>query len=385
MKIGINFQELQDVLGFCNTVLSDKSVDEKLKNAIFMVTEDEVRIVAYNPFTFSRTELQNVSLIEDIPEGGWEFQVKISELNKIVASFSNLSKTKVDTLYFFNSGVKIGVIVDERAVKEEDSSMSREVNYDLESAPILNNIKKEIHLEFPEDNDLYGSGDLLIYLESFLPLLSNDSTSMSSKLNFGEDYVCAISSHMAAFFKNKLPDALKGISLSYSSVSFMKKLCDSSEDVTISKLDKYICVKAGFTEAFMKHQKIKINYQSYVQRRSKDIGMVVDRLYFKDVLRRMSIIAPDGVISVKDDKTMEVINDTFNQVVPLNRVKAGVEGIKFNISIPVLEKIIVGKEDMFGDKSSELFIYFVPTTRGYILFISDASGLWFSSTQVTKA
>ena len=40
----------------------------------------------------------------------------------------------------------------------------------------------------------------------------------------------------------------------------------------------------------MRYQKVKINYSMYVSKRSKDKGFVVDRLYLKDVLRRMSTV-----------------------------------------------------------------------------------------------
>ena len=78
---------------------------------------------------------------------------------------------------------------------------------------------------------------------------------------------------------------------------------------------------------------------------------------------------------------MFVNNSNFNQTIPLNN-KKDADGVSFNISIPVLEKTILGKDEVF---TNDLFIYFVDTARGYLVFLSDSTGAWFSSTQVTKA
>ena len=56
-------------------------------------------------------------------------------------------------------------------------------------------------------------------------------------------------------------------------------------------------------------------------------------------------------------------------------------GINFKVSIPIMTSLILGSDDVF---SSDLFIYFVETTRSYIVYIQDSTGTWFSSTQATK-
>lgn len=130
----------------------------------------------------------------------------------------------------------------------------------------------------------------------------------------------------------------------------------------------------------MRYQKVKINYSMYASKRSKDKGFVVDRLYLKDVLKRMSTVEPSGVFKVEGDELF-VSNNNFNQTIPLNNKKEA-EGLSFNIFTSVLEKAILGKDDVF---TGDLFIYFVDTVRGYLVFLSDGSGAWFSSIQVTKA
>lgn len=382
MKISVNFGELQSVLGYSNTILGDKSVDEKLKNVIFMVnsTDETVRVVSYNAYTFSRTELEKAT-VEDCTSD-WEFQVKASDLNKIISSFSSMYKTEVNTIDFEDDGVKIKLTVHEVPKEGNDERLAQDSIFHLENAPILKNISNDIHMDFPEDDELLSSGDLLLYLDSLFPLLSNDSaSSMGSKINFADDYVFVITSAMSAFMQNKLPDAFKSITITYSSVNFLKKLCENVEDLGVAKLEKYICIKSGNTEAFMKFQRVKVNYKMYIDKRDTTNGVVIDRLYLKDVLKRMGNTSPDGKVFITDGNELRVENASFQQSIPLNNSKGNVEGVGFNISVPVLEKIIVGRDDVFTE---DVFLYLVETPRGYIIYLSDKTGSWFANTQVTR-
>lgn len=384
MRVKVNFSELAKALSYANTVLSDKSVEEKSKNFIFTIDKDSFKVIGFSAFIFSRTEIEDWSIEEDIPEEGWSFQVKATELNKIVSSFSSLYRTKVSDLYLYDEGVRIGVDVVEEAISDEYSKLAQTSQFYLENAPITGKVMTEIKTEFPENGEMLPGGDLSLYIETLFPIMANDSSSsMASKINFADDYVFVITSYMSAFMPNKLPDAMKGLALTYSSTSFLKKLSEASmEGVCVAKLeDKYLCVQVGTTEAFMKFQRIKVNYKMYVEKKSKELGVVVDRLYLKDVLKRMGNLSTDGKVLILEDGSIQVENTNFHQIIPVNNAKDGVSGISFNISIPILEKVILGRDDIF---SGDVFLYFVPTTRGYLMYASDSTGAWFSNMQVSK-
>lgn len=380
MKAKVSYSELSFVLGYVNTILSDKTVDDKMKNVIFLVEEEDVTVVGYSALTFARTKLNNVE-VEGV-EGKWDFQVKSAELNKIIASYSTLYKTKVDFIEFEKtpSSNKIKVIVHEEAIKEEDSRLSQTGRFLLDSVPILDSVNKEIHMDFPEDSDSILSGDLLFYIDSLFPLMSNDSSSsLVSKLNFSNDYIFVMASYISSFFVNKLPDSFKDVTLGYSSVNFLKKLCEGVESINVQRIDRYLCIQSGMTEAFLKYQKVKVKHDSYVKRMSTDNGIVLDRLYLKDVLKRMMVSSQDGVAQMKE-LGLEVSNNGFMQVIPVNKKKGEVDNLKFKISVPVLVKTILGNDSVFPD---ELFLYFVKTgPTGYLLYVKDATGGWFSTIQV---
>lgn len=380
MKAKISYSELASVLGYVNTILSDKTVDDRMKNIIFLVEEGEASVVGYSSLTFARTRLNNVET-EGV-EGNWDFQVKSAELNKIMASYNSLYKTKVDYIEFEKvaSSNKIRVVVHEEAIKEEDARLSQTSRFNLDNIPILDSVNKEIHMEFPSEPDSILSGDLLLYIDSLFPLMSNDSAnSLVSKLNFSEDYIFVTASYISSFFANKLPDSFKGLTLGYSSVNFLKKLCEGVESIDVQRVDKYLCIQSGMTEAFLKYQNVRVRHEPYVKRMSNEHGIVLDRLYLKDVLKRMMVSSQDGVAQMKD-LGLEVSNDGFMQVIPVNKKKGDVDNLKFKISVPVLVKTIVGDDSVFPD---EVFLYFVKTgPTGYMLYVKDATGGWFSTIQV---
>lgn len=382
MNIKLDFNELSKVLGFVNTIISDKSVDAKTKNVIFLVSKDNVQVVGYNALIFSRTILENVTISDDVSDDGWNFQIRANDSNKIIASFSSLSKTEVEDMVIMDDGIKVKVIVSEKAIKEEDSRLSQKCEFALPKPSIISRVEKEIQTPFPEDCDSVESGDLLLYLDSLFSLMSNDNDNgVASKLNFADDYVFVITTKLSSFLKNKLPDDFKGITLGYSSVNFLSKLCESSELLDVSRSDKNLCVRAGNTEAFMKYQNIKVNYKMYIDRMDKSNGIVVDRMYLKDVLKRMGTLSQDGVGIITNNE-LQVENDNFQQVIPLERVKDGTSGITFKFSTPVIEKLILGKDTLFKDN---LFCYFVESPRGYYLYVSDKTGVWFSNSHVFRS
>lgn len=380
MKAKVSYSELSSVLGYVNTILSDKTVDDKMKNVIFLVEKDEVTVVGYSALTFARTKMNDVET-EGV-EDKWDFQVKSSELNKIIASYNSLYKTKVDYIEFEKnpSNNKIRVIVHEEAINEEDSRLAQTGRFNLDNIPILDSVNKEIHMEFPSEPDSILSGDLLLYIDSLFPLMSNDSaSSLVSKLNFSEDYIFVTASYISSFFVNKLPDSFKGLTLGYSSVNFLKRLCEGVESIDVQRIDRYLCIQSGMTEAFLKYQNVRVRHEPYVKRMSNENGIVLDRLYLKDVLKRMMVSSQDGVAQMKE-LGLEVSNDGFMQVIPVNNKKGDVDNLKFKISVPVLVKTIVGDDSVFPD---QLYLYFVKTgPTGYMLYVKDATGGWFSTIQV---
>ena len=365
-------------MNFSSVVLSDKSVEDRMKNVIFLVREGSVKVCFYTALTFCRTELENASVI-DLDGDEWLFQVKAAELVKVLSGFTNLSKTKVDSFEFEESRNKVKVMISEVALKDDDSRMNQVSVFYLDNVPIIESVGRDIKMAFPSDPEVVNSGDILLYVDSLLPIMSNDSaTSTGGKLNFAEDFVFVITSSMSAFFRNRLTDSFKGMALGYSSVNFLKKL-GSRGDLSVKRLEKYLCVSVGVVEAFMRHQPVRIRYQQFVNRFSKENGLVVDRMYLKDVLRRMGSVSTEGNCKILENGDLSVENDNFSQIIPVDKTKGEVVGIGFKVSVPIIEKLIIGNDSVFPET---VFIYLLKASSSYSLFITDRTGSWFTQTQV---
>lgn len=378
MKISVSYSELFDVMNFSSVVLSDKSVEDRMKNVIFLIREGSVKVCFYTALTFCRTELENASVI-DLEGDEWLFQVKAADLVKVLGGFTNLSKTKVEFLEFEESRNKVKVMISEVALKDEDSRMNQVSVFYLDNVPIIESVSRDIKMDFPSDPEVVNSGDILLYVDSLLPIMNNDSaTSTGGKLNFAEDFVFVITSSMSAFFRNRLTESFKGMALGYSSVNFLKKL-GSRGDLSVKRLEKYLCASVGVVEAFMRHQPVRIRYQQFVNRFSKENGLVVNRMYLKDVLRRMGSVSSEGNCKILENGDLSVENDSFSQIIPVDKTKGDVVGVGFKVSVPIIEKLIIGNDSVFPET---VFIYLLKASSSYSLFITDRTGSWFTQTQV---
>ena len=138
-------------------------------------------------------------------------------------------------------------------------------------------------------------------------------------------------------------------------------------------------MQAGNTEAFMRHQPVKIKYQQYIKMMSRDNGVVLNRLYFKDVLKRVGMVSTEGKLTILDDGDITIETPNFNQMIPTEKTRGEVSGVNFKFSINLFERLIVGSDKIFPE---EIFLYIVKAESRYALFFTDKKGAWFSMTQV---
>ena len=63
----------------------------------------------------------------------------------------------------------------------------------------------------------------------------------------------------------------------------------------------------------------------------------------------------------------------------MDKTKGEVVGIGFKVSVPIIEKLIIGNDSVFPET---VFIYLLKASSSYSLFITDRTGSWFTQTQV---
>jgi hypothetical protein len=93
----------------------------------------------------------------------------------------------------------------------------------------------------------------------------------------------------------------------------------------------------------------------------------------------MGGVSTDGRCTILENGDLSVENSQFSQVIPVDKTKGDVAGISFKIFVPIIEKLIVGQDNVFPET---MFIYLLKVSSSYSIFFTDKTGSWFSQAQV---
>ena len=385
MLFKIKFSELSKALGYVNTVFGGGDIKEDGKVVIFEVGNDsnvaDIIAISRMATTKTKVELEETEGIED----KWMFQVGVTDLNRIISSYSSLYKTYVEYITFETFENKIKIIVSEKAKEEDFASLEQDSTYLLNSSKIKEAILSDIESKVaPEEIDIVDSSAITVVLESLQGAMSNNAKEIISSINFSEEYIYVITSALSSFMKNKLGVDFTGFALTHSNVTLLKKLCLDVVDIQIKKENAILFVRSNNTDAFINISKVKIGHEKRTATYKRDNGILTNRLYLKDVLKRMSALTVNGHITITDDGlAIEDDNKVFSQLVPVDNIKGDVVGYSFKFSVPLLEKMIIGDDAIFNEQLC-MYIEEVKGVRGYALFVSDVTNSWFSLLAVSK-
>ena len=390
MKLRIPFDILVNNLDYVSTVVEDKLLDDSMRNIIFKLTSKGVCLIGYNSIAICKTHLQEGDYRVEFMEGDLKsseegevmyIQVKSKELNNFLSTFKSLNKTKPSDVLFETINAKIRLTVFEEPVDEMDTRLSQPSVWVFDNIVVKENVLKEINQKIEEGGQSIQSLDILLYLTTLLPLLSDEGgNSLPSKMHFSKDYVYVMPKMFATLFTNVLPEAFQDVVFSYSALNFLKKVLDHNEVVSVNKTATHVTLVTDTSAALLRYTTKMPDQKVYQNAVKKDNGVGLDKLYLKDVLKRLSISNESVTITVKAlEEVMEVKNSKFSQVIPLTQVK-GMEGlgnVVFKLTPEILNKAVIG--DNSGAFPDELFLYIVPQqTSGYTLVFADATSSWFS-------
>lgn len=390
MKLRLHFNKLVEKLEDVSTVVEDTMLDESVKNIIFKLGNKSLTLAGYNPRAICRTILDPVDVEtefseNELPESGViYFQIKAKELNTFLNTFKGLKQTEAEMCEFetFNNRIRLNITeVPKDAEKEYLRQTSRWI---FDTLPVKDYIIEEINTVIDGSKLVnVASDDVLLYLSSLMPLLQNNGgDNLPSKIHFSNEYVFTVS-NFATLFENILPEAFHDIVLTYSSVSFLKKVVEKNEVIFVGKTDTHLIIRVDDSEAFLRFQTKMPDHTLYVNSFKKDHAVVIDRQYFKDVLRRFTLVNEAITFEVKPNENVITLNNTKStQDIPLLQTKnmESLEGAKFKLAWQILSKAIIGDDAVF---SEQLFLYILPNPKsGYTLVFSDNSGKWFSLVQV---
>lgn len=375
----LDYDNLVYLLDNATSVTSDSALKDADKTIFFLIKDEGESIaVAKNSDLFIRVKFTP----ELVKEAG-NVQVNSSELSKILGTFSNLSRTRVESIEFKVHKSKVQVIIHESALDEDYQDFAGDTSYSLDSINIKEKTLQDISVEFDDENAVdVDSMELDIVLSTLLPIMDSKKGLNNNQIHFASDQIFVMDNRSQIFYKNILPEVFSNSSFRYTSVAYMRKLIQTSNHlrVVISGNKFAIRSESGEVEAYINQLGVRFNYKPTLEKITKENGIILDRAFLKDIIRRLSIMGSDPKVSIQEDG-VHITTESFSRVIPISNSKGNVEGMEFKVNSSLLASMIIGDDSVM---SNNLFLYLEPVKpRGIQLTISDDSGAFLSNTKVS--
>lgn len=376
----VEYDNLVGLLSHATSVTSDSALKDSDKTVIFMINEDgDSTVAAKNSDLMVR-----VAFTPEKVESKGNIQINSSELSKILGTYTSLSRTKVDSVEFRENENRVQIIVHESDLDEEQDLFGGETSYSLDNIKIKERLLDDLKLKFEEESaESVNVTELDMVLSTLIPVMDSKKGVNNNFIHFADDVIFVMDTRCQVFYKNILPEVLHNVSLRYTSVSYMKKMSETSNHLLMVLQGNKFAVRSedGSIEAFINYLPVRFNYKPTLEGITKANGVILDRKFLKDLLRRLSTMGSDATFSIKEDGVHIRTND-FSRVMPINNAKGDIMGIDFKMKTSLLSYMIVGDDSVM---SSDLFLYLEKATRGvgYQLSVSDDSGAFISNARIS--
>lgn len=407
MKFTCDYLNLVQNLSDISTVAEDSMLKEEAKNIIFKFDSDGSvtllgivpqmlifkRFVERDKYRLEFTDTENQNFQAQLNESGVAsslyFQLKSKELTSFLNSYKSVRRTQVDEVTFeITDRGAIRCTVLERE-KDDDGYVSDDAKQHLShwvfnNIPIRQNQLPDITITAP-DGELVSVDNRCInlYTKNLVPIMQSGSTNLYSSLACGEDYIVAFDGAFTALMANNqegFKDVFSNMCLSYRAVSFMDKVIAVNEDILVCKSDRHLYFKTSNSEAFITYTTNLPAYKAYADAFKKDHAVVLDRIYIKDILKRLSLVNESIEVTVDPETNLvNLKNSKFSQDVEILSSKAMDElgKIRYKIAPDKLTSCIIGNDAEFN---YDVRIYFSRQSDGkkIAIIFTDGTGAWFS-------
>ena len=398
MKITCNYNELLKDLTDVANVAEDSLSNESVRNIVFVISKGKLTLMGVNAIVALKREClpeyYTVDITDDeLSDDKKIVQIKAKELLGFLNSYKTVRRTNVESVSFTEDARNNIVCSVVEVKKREDNDMcpDEELPHYLSSwtfnvAPMQSLIASAIVYTAPEEGVVsMDSRALCFHTKTLFPLMINAPT-MFGKLTVSKDYFVAFDPSFATFMHNKANDGsiFEDVCLPYRGVAFLEKFIGVEDNLELAKSPKHLYIKHKNSEAFISYETNLAICKSYLDIFKKDYAFVIDRIMFKDILKRLSLVNDSVEFIVKREENEILLkNSKYSQGISILQSKNldMIEGdIHFSITPNVLNKAIIGSDDEFPN---EVFVYYCPLGGGNIgIVFSYSTGAWFSVLRV---
>lgn len=414
MLLECNYLDLTATLTDLYTVAEDPLSGEDVRNIIFQMSPSgSVTAIACSTQIVIKKSLPTGTYTLSLTEGDtlvddfFYISLKSKELREYLNSYKSVRTTVVDKITFETAerntirctvyeSAKLSA--EERTMYENSGEPipSYRSHWSFNNVPIKQNMFVFIKLDGVGVNPVaFPVENILWHMRNMLPIIQG-GVDLFSSLMFDKENVVAMSSTFTTIMPNKLleGDIFTDIRLTHKCIDFLDKLahmCYMQEcgSLEIGKLERYLYIKSFDSEVFLTYDSKLANYKSVVELFKKDSVVTFDRIYLKDVLKRLSLVNDNIEVSVKADMNVVTLRNTkFTQDIPINfqRGMDTIGNVNFKIMPNVLNGAIIGSDEELTHNGQEgftdTFVYMTPIQRGLAISFADGTGDWYSTVRV---
>lgn len=396
MKVVCNYADLMAALSDVFSVVDDSLTQEDKRVICFHLENGGVDLIGKGRLVSIKRKLDSASVVEGENE---VLVLKGKELLGFLNSYKSLRRTKVDEVIFENINDKrLKCTVVEVEAKSEDEMFSMFAdgeNKKMTSSwvfdiyPVDRELQEVLKMKFPESGGvLFSSENLRLYTTNLLPLMQT-STNNYGYLNFGDDFAVVFSQAFVVFVRNLVMegDIFKNMRLQYRGVAYIDRMANAYESLEFQRDGRMLYLRTPVSEAYIMVDENLPLYKPYTEQFKKDHVVTIDRIYLKDVLRRLNLLNDNIEVVIKaEEGIVSLHNSRFGQDVDIHYSRGMEElpNVRFKIMPDVIDHAIIGADERFilpdNEYGSDTFIYYCKAEAGgrdNIIF-SDATGGWFS-------
>lgn len=410
MKFEFNYEDIMEKLDYITTIVEDSSVTDKMRNVIFHIQKDKVQIIGLNNFAICRAVLKDAEVTDFTADE--YIQIRSAELSKFLRSLSTLRRTRIKSTYFEKDRRLLKLRVQEESASEDfdyADKLNQTSGWDYDIIDIDRATLKELDITV-DKKILEGivSKDIRVYLDNLLPLVSNeDELTNKGKIYFSDDFIFVNPGVYAIFMENNLRDEFKNINLTNRSAKFLSKVLTGSDVVEVGRTERYLIACTERVEAHIRYNKDVPNMDKVFRKISKvdefgdivpipkecepgrklsflrnDCGLVLEKIYLQDVLKRVMWVDEKLLLAVSDDcSLLELKNRRFKQQIPILKSKDAeyIKSIKFSLKPDVFYNLLLGSDDIFA---TTVFLYCIKEDKESFessdtIVTTDSTGTWF--------
>lgn len=383
MIITMGIENLEKGMVTSSSIINDKLLKEDLKNVVIWIKDGKTNLVANNGNITAVTHVE--ATIEDINTDEECFiQLRAKDINDILDMMRGLKRTRVSKVEFHISENEAVMHVHEEPIDSEMAfadSYRQVSKYRVTKTRIKDLIKEEIgKIEMDVDGEPVASVDLNIYVDALLPTVQNETREATNNVMFGDEHVYTRLASYAAVMKAELPDVCKGFRLPNTYVKFLKSFASADETIYINKNVVgngmvILTLKNADTVAVIKCADMSRAYDITPCISIPDNGIVVDKVYLLDVLKRLKK-GGDLIyvtISIENGEgSFKITSKTMTQNIPVNKAKG--EGVyEFSIRAELLASVILSHATQFDEN---IFLYFMHEDKNIIMACKDGLDVW---------